>query len=333
MTVGVCGYGYSGSGAVLDLLKGYSETEVLDKFEFSFIYKPDGIEDLERTIVTTPSRYFSSDSSIRRFIQCMNRQKKRYNALSSGTFELLLDEYLNKIIQTTWLGSTSVHSYQDSGLTYLVWQKLARAFRLRFEKIFWSIKRPFPPDKKMYYSYMGDDFYVATRQFIGDFIYSLGGSSKIIVLDQPFAANNPEKSFPLFESPKAIVVNRDPRDMFVLAKTTIGMTGRFIPTNNVEAFIIYYRGLMKSKHIRSNDVLELNFEDLIYKHDETISLIENFLYLDKSKVTENSLFNPVKSINNTQLFLRYPQFKDDVQQIERELKPFIYRFDEYTMNE
>jgi len=31
------------------------------------------------------------------------------------------------------------------------------------------------------------------------------------------------------------------------------------------------------------------------------------------------------------LFLKYPQFNDEVQRIEAELKPYIYGFDEYGM--
>lgn len=67
MIVGVCGLGYTGSGAVLDLLKEFDENYVIDAMEFALAYTPDGLEDLEYHLVKSPSRYFSSDIAIKRF--------------------------------------------------------------------------------------------------------------------------------------------------------------------------------------------------------------------------------------------------------------------------
>ena len=118
MDVGVCGFGFSGSGAVLDLLKEYNDVTVADKVELSFIYKPDGLNDLLYNICISPSRYFSSDSSIRRFIQYMKRNRKLYNGLTNGNFDQYLDDFLNEIVEVKWKGSTSVHTYQDKGFSY-----------------------------------------------------------------------------------------------------------------------------------------------------------------------------------------------------------------------
>ena len=94
MIVGVCGFGYSGSSALVDLFNESDLFDVRGDFEFSFTYKPDGLEDLERSI-TSPSRYFSSDSAIRRYIQYSNRMSAKYNSRTNGKFSALTDKYID----------------------------------------------------------------------------------------------------------------------------------------------------------------------------------------------------------------------------------------------
>ena len=69
MIIGVCGLGYTGSGAVQDLLKEYEEIEDLTgDYEFGFVYKPDGILDLRHHLVEAPCRDLSSNVAIKRFL-------------------------------------------------------------------------------------------------------------------------------------------------------------------------------------------------------------------------------------------------------------------------
>lgn len=41
--------------------------------------------------------------------------------------------------------------------------------------------------------------------------------SKPICLDQPFSGNNPENSFKFYNNPYAIIVDNDPRDLYLAA--------------------------------------------------------------------------------------------------------------------
>ena len=327
--IGICGFGYSGSGALLDFLKDYKDICVKDELEFSMVYTPDGIEDLYRAISLYPSRYWSSDSSIRRFIQLANWRKKSYDKLTNGQYSDLLASYLDRIIQTSWIGSTSVHVYQDSNVEYFFFQKLLRQLIVRWESNFGKIPFRTKPQKKMYYSSLKEsEFVKISRQFITYIIESLSLTSDTIVLDQPFAANFPEKSFPFFENPKAILVTRDPRDTYILAKQHLGLTGTFIPTDNVDAFICYYKGLMDSVHIDNKQkVMIIPFEDLVYKYEETKLKIENFVGCKVLRDNiESKKFNPNISINNTQLFLKHPQYEDDVCKIEHYLSQYVYNY-------
>lgn len=332
MILGVCGFGFSGSGALLDFLHSYECITVADQIELSFIYKPDGLQDLYEAIVLNPVRYFSSDSAIRRFMKYMHRQEKRYNRITNGEFSSLVKRYLDAIVQVSWSGNTTVHYYQDEGLSFVFRQKIARTIRRRIEKNY-IINKSCWPDKTMFFSYMDDHlFREYTKDFLKSFIMAVTAktSSPIIAIDQLFPANNPEKYFWYVGDAKAIVVLRDPRDIYLLAKTSLGMPGRFIPSDNVTDFVKYYNGLMNSRRvINSNNTLTLFFEDLIYDTENITKRIESFLQLSGGKSKDKARFDPRVSINNTQLFRRYPQYKEDVEYIEQELTSFLYDFERF----
>lgn len=337
MTIGICGFGFSGSGALLDWLKDYPEVCVMDKFEFSFPYKPDGLCDLGNAICYHPSRYFSSDSAIRRFIQYMNRIQRNLDVHSKGNFGKVVNDYLSRIIQLSWKGSTSVHYYQASTLDFIFRQYFPRRMRRLIENKF----HIFPscslwPEKKMYFSIMKEEDYInATKVFVSDVIKGVLGDEerKMIVLDQCFAANDPKASFKFFESPKAITVVRDPRDNYILAKKGYGFGTSFIPRKNVRDFVVYYRGLMESRRYDKSDgdIVEVHFEDLIYNPCETFAELEHKLSLTHIDVEKFTHFRPEISINNTQLWRKYPQFIEDMKYIEKELNEYLYPFERYDI--
>lgn len=335
MIIGVCGYGFSGSGAIADLLSSYDNVIIGSKSELSIIYKPDGIDDLKHALVDNPVRYYSSDSAIRRFIQYMKRCSYEFNPQTGGEFLSICNDFIDSLIQVKWSGSTMAHYCQEHGLEYILRQRLARGLRRRFEKHFGPICRPFPPDKEMFYSIMDEEEFVScVRSFLMRIITALiGGKRKdaYIVIDQLFSADNPEKDMIYFDDAKAIVVSRDPRDLYILSKTTTGMDGRFIPSDNVNDFIVYYKGLMKGNKAKDSDnVLVIRFEDLIYNTENTKRKIEDFLCIQNIKTT-SKVFDPKRSINNTQLFIKYPQYRNDIEKIEKELSSLLYNYNEYDV--
>ena len=337
MVLGVCGFGFSGSGAVLDWLKDYPEVYVADKMEFSFVYKPDGLGDLGNAICYNPVRYFSSDSAIRRFIQYMKRSSGVYNHLTGGNFQKLFDTLLSNIIQIKWEGSTSVHNYQASTIDFLFRQYIPRKVRWHLkQKMNIVIHKSYWPEKEMYFSFLNEKEYLQyTKDFVSGIIATLteGNTSDILALDQCFAANDPETSFRYFNNPMAITVIRDPRDNYLLAKKTLGYESSFIPRQRVEDFIIYYRGLMESRRysIQSKNVVEVRFEDLIYNFEETITCLENKIGLKHIALENHTHFNPKVSINNTQLWYKYPQYQKDIYIIEKELGEYLYPFERFEV--
>ena len=100
--------------------------------------------------------------------------------------------------------------------------------------------------------------------------------------------------------------------------------------DDVESFVTFYKALRKDYPvlILRDDVLILRFEDMIYDYDKTSKRIMDFLGLDESQIMldKKERFNPEKSIVNTQLFNRYPQYSKDVEFIENELSECLYNF-------
>ena len=77
-TLGVCGFGYSGSGAVVDLLKNNDNIMYPEIGEFTLTYLPDGLKDLRYNLFDNCSRFFSSDVAIMRvrrrvYLMCVEK--------------------------------------------------------------------------------------------------------------------------------------------------------------------------------------------------------------------------------------------------------------------
>ena len=105
-TIGVCGYSGTGSSAVSDLLKEYSQNQVLDTCEFILPYEPDGLMDLFYHLNEGSCKFSSSNTAISRFRGAVRGGQFRYiRELTGGKLIGLSEEFLSKVIQCEWIGS------------------------------------------------------------------------------------------------------------------------------------------------------------------------------------------------------------------------------------
>ena len=335
MIIGVCSYGNTGSGAVFDLLKEYDELEVLARtgadFEFKFTYMPDGIEDLEHHICTSPTRWMSSDTAIKRFVDIMNFYGKDYTLISRATkqqYKRITQEYIDDIVQVKWDGRRLfeyMHKGEVGTIRYRLGIKVESTLRKLTQKDF----RAFPT-VQMYYSYKPDNFMEASKKYIAKLIASIStGEKSKIVLDQPFSGDDPVKSFKYYENPYAIVVDRDPRDLYITAKYIYPYEDCWIPTKSVRDYIVYYRQMRAKSKEQNERVLRVWFEDLIYEYESTVDTIEKFIGVRNGN--RKRYFDPKVSIQNTQIYKLYPSEADNIKQIENELKEWIYPFEKYDV--
>ena len=97
MILGICGYGYTGSGAVISLLKEFEGVNYLhnkDVQEFTLSYISDGIEDLEFNLVSNPSKGTRCDVAVYRFKLLIDFYERNYNRFTNKKFKKYSYEYL-----------------------------------------------------------------------------------------------------------------------------------------------------------------------------------------------------------------------------------------------
>jgi len=333
MIVGVCGYGATGSSPVLDLLREFEDIQVLDDFEFIYCYQFDGLQDLEYHLVKNPVRNTSGDVAINRFLRAARAIKTPFIAKPTDTkaFLDITHRYIDSLIQAKYKGMDWIDVRSGNVLKNTVNLAMKRiVLPLLYEN---RMKKPcyIWPNRDMYLCIDPDDFYEKSKQYIRDILSIMGADmNRIILLNQPFAGNAPEQSFHFFDDPKAIVVDRDPRDLFLHAKYVSMSMRKFMPTKNVSDFVEYYRNLRKKQERKDTErVLFLQFENLIYNYENSLERIKSFLNVNNHKLPRN-YFNPDYAISNTQLSLRYPNEISNVRYIEKHLPEHLFHFDEYV---
>lgn len=336
MIVSTCGFGSTGSSAVSDYLMECDNTQVMDKVEFTLTSCVDGLCDLEYHLMKQHARQHEGITAIQRFqarIKSFEKRWKKRTGITYKSIEQFTEEFLDRITQVKYIGM-SPRIYK--GGNKFVNEKFGDAILLR------RIIKPLEKKKvikKDYYGYpFGEvrlsihpaDFYVAAQEYVKNILSGMGADfNKMIVLDQAFSGVDPAASFPFYEDPYAIVVDRDPRDMYIFAKKVLLTTGRFMPTDTVENFITYYKLLRDNQPYKQPNerCLLVRFEEMVYDYENTVNRIDKFLNVTNTR--RKTVFVPEMSAANTNLVKKFPEFAEDVEKIEKELKEYLFDFDKY----
>ena len=83
--------------------------------------------------------------------------------------------------------------------------------------------------------------------------------------------------------------------------------------------------MLHYNHVDDPRVKYLQYEELIYQYHKTIQLLEEAT--GRKHIAPKSIFKPEISINNTQLYKKFPQYKKEILVIEKELEEYLYDFD------
>ena len=131
---------------------------------------------------------------------------------------------------------------------------------------------------------------------------------------------------------KIIVLVRDPRDVFLLNKYVWYHDPRGKRLANpslrtkVEDFVHDWERTFKPIP-QGKNIMRVQFEDLVYRYEETVAEIENFLGISSSQhIRKKEKFNPHKSIENTQVFNTKDEWRQEVESIEFMLPDNLYTF-------
>lgn len=319
----------TGSSVITDLFSEYSNAHSTTEFEFRFAHDPNGLMDLEYHLVENFNREGSGYAlkAFLKFCKYNNRvlfHKKYCKFFDKKYLEYSL-KYINSLTDFSYKGFWHFDLSQKGKIAYCFLGILFKLFyKLGFKRI--SVL----PNEITYCSNPGSDkFLMATQEYTSNLLNHLNPNNKqYLIVDQLVPSTNTAKAMRYFKDEIFVfIVDRDPRDVYILCKTR-WRGDRVFPRDSVEKWCEWFKYVRQhSQNQENNHILFVRFEDLVYKYEESIRLIESFVGIDsKEHIAPFQKFNPKKSVYNTQIFSRDKRWKKDIEIIEKLLPEYLYDF-------
>lgn len=331
------GYAFTGKHAVIDLMREFRGYTVAPfQFEFNLLRIQGGVRDLETALVDdwSPIR---SDAAIRRFRRLARRLSARnswkrpatwfeavgwdYDGFFKGQFSVASERYLNALVDTTWRSEWPYPAGEISA-GELFWRKLLQQLR---------VPSAFDFD---YHLAAPSDFLERTREYLEELMSAFAEpEAHTVVMHNSFEPFNPSRALRYFHDARSIIVDRDPRDVYVAQNSYVppGSTAKPAPYRAVAATPeIFARRFRLWRNVASGEgedprrVLRLRFEDLVLRYDDTLAKIRVFLgETAESHVLPRQYFKPEVSAKNIGL---WQSFHDQaaITVIARELPEFCF---------
>ena len=310
--VSVQGLGYSGSGAVVDILREYSNCLTfggideregsgakglrLDSGEIDFLRFSGGLFEIEKYL--EDDNIFFKDALIKRFkctLDCCHIFKYPET-------RQLANQFYNKIID---------FEIDTNGRPDINWQVTDRLRQDCNIKIMRNLT------VSEYYNLCQ----IFLRRIFNCFYQD---KFEYLCLDQLCSDGNYDTQhyYSYIPNLKIILVYRDPRDVYSFA---IKRDIPWIAHANVNEFIKWYKIQTKNIKTDSQDYLVIRFEDLVNNCSSQISRIESYLGLKTSQHnSERRCFIPEKSRLNIGIWRTHLEKQSDFDVIYQDLREFCY---------
>lgn len=267
--------------------------------------------------------YLNVDIAISRF-RYLCQHYKVYSNVTQGEFNRITEQYIDDIVQLVWRGHSAFDGIRINNFFSNIWFRAVYLLQKRFIKI--GLDLPKLVDRKMYLAIGTDEFYNRTERYIADLFDAMGRKKSIIAVDQMFPANEPWASMKYVSGSLAIVIDRDPRDIFLSMKEKKHM--RFMPVDNVEEYVEYYKLLRtkRDKVLEDSRILFFYYEDIVLNYEDCIRKIEEFLHIN-NHIHKKEYFDPNNYLNRIGIWNKKKYDEVTLQQIryiEKELKKYLY---------
>ncbi|HAT4217980.1 hypothetical protein P5E41_10250 [Clostridium perfringens] len=322
----------TGSSAITDFFSEFDNVYSLTNYEFRFLQDPDGISDLEFNLIENHNRH-NSGHSIKRFKKLVDFNagtffNKRYEPFFNNQYKQISYDYIKELTDFSFNGYWFYDFYDRGKLFYYRKMLPGKIYRKLFPSKSESSFKKILPNEITYCSHPSEEkFLRCTRAYVSKLVKIANKDNKpYIMVDQMVPPSNVSRYTRYFEDIKVFVVERDPRDVYLLAKYV--WKARVIPTESVELFCQWFRYTRlhrKTEKYNSENTILIQFEDLIYHYDETIQKIMTWVGISAEHHEKaKQYFNPDKSINNTKLWEKYPQYIDEIRKLEELLPEYLY---------
>ena len=326
--IATTGYYGSGSSAVTDLVREYSNVEqpTGTDFEISFFFGYHGIENLRYWIVN--GKRLQRDA-IHDFLSTARRvaslgHKMNYEKYFQGHFMEATRKYVRQISGTKCGERYYVDLMRLSDMKLLLHRFVNKLYasNIIYSKTHSDVRqsgtRLFGTKESLYlYDITEDEFIYETKKFINYLFGNICRNKKIIMVDGLISTHDIDDVSMYFDDLRTVIVRRDPRDIY-LSEKYIWKT-ETVP-RAPKSFCSWFAQAMKTYSYKTSIVKEILFEDLIFNYDKTVSELELFLDLsEENHIEKQKYFKPDVSINNCRLWKKYPQEADNIKLIEESL--------------
>lgn len=332
------GYGFTGSTAITDLISEYSSVKSCPYtgFELKFFHDINGILNLYNFLVMNTMPGTMNIALLKYYERCktwatsgtsMNYELFFNNHFMEYTKEYvenlggedyLITRYANEMtqVQTLILRVVNKMRYTLDGLLH---EKGYAESLVKPSKLFTK-------EKKFYLiSVTEEEFIRHTKNYLMKLMEQFC-NDQIANIHELIPINLIDDCSRYFEDLCIIKTERDPRDIFLTARHKYLSNGH--ASDDVHFFCKNYKWLRSLvKDVKKTKVLNIQFEDLALNYDETVQQIEEFAGLNASDHVEiKTRFIPEKASLNCNLKNKYPEEKENIEIIERELKDWLYDF-------
>ena len=330
----VASYYGSGSSAVTDYISEFDGVKSLTNYEFRFAQDPDGLSELEYNVVENFNRH-NSGHALKRYKKLVDYYgdhifAKRYERFFDYKWKKISYEYIESLTDFVYPGLWQ-YDFYDNGPWFEFWHKLPDRV---LHKTLWRNK----PDKHFFFDKgetyachpSVDKFLKCTREYTRKLMKAANKEEMpIMIVDQLLPSTNIERHMRYFDNINAFVVERDPRDIFLLAKYV--WHDSVVPTD-VELFckwFQYTRSMRSVEKWDSDKIMLIHFEDLIYKYEDTTKRIKEWIGLEeKNHIRPKQFLNPDISINNTRLWEKNQKYEAEANYIKLHLNEFTYEIEQ-----
>jgi len=299
----VCGLGWSGSGLLIDMLMKQKSVATFP-VEMRYIKDKGGLIDLYQAM--TPFKYCEVFDEFKRLVKVLARPNgiqfgMGYNLYNQGAFKRVFNDFIDTLSsKETYRSDAFVFMYQSSFLKQIYWKVNRKVFNFN------RPKRVLPPARK------------ELRQQIiecqNSIHIELAQNKRILILDQAIDPIQWSEFKWMFPNAKMIVVDRDPRDIYVDYSRSRDVLF------NVKSFIENYKYMRSNIPLDSEDLIKVQFEEILQDSPAVKRKLEQFigeeLYLD---ITEYS-----GSLENIGIYKNLKDLQDDITIISEELPDALW---------
>ena len=322
------------SSAVTDYISEFDNCFSLTNHEFRFVQDPGGISDLEYNLVENHHRH-NSGHALKKYKKIVdflsgNILIKKYEPFFNNQWKKISYEYIDSLTAFTQKGYWH-QDVIDKGYGFYIRKRLMNKI---LQKSIWRGRKDYglnemPNEITLYSRPSEERFLSLTKEYIDKLFTSANKQNKEdVMVDQIVPPSNLSRYSRYFNDIKVFVVDRDPRDLYLLEKYI--WKGTIIPTENVDIFckwFKYTRVHRKDEVYDKENVMFVQFEDLIYKYDDTTEHIKQWLSYDEANhLLKNKYFDPSKSIKNTQLWNQISGVEKEMDYIKSELTEYLYDY-------